>query len=203
MNVLTTNQSETIANYLNRVQSGLKRFDEATQQEILSEIKSHLDDRVEEFRKEESANPVEDAVRALGDPAALAQQFSEVSVQQKASRSFLPWVLLRAAARMAAAGARGLGAFFIGLVGYVTALAFFLAAFGKVLMPDKFGFWVGPHGVAWGAISNTAGAHEVAGGAFIYISLVAAFVIGSATTLLLRWLVRPSRRIANLRQRPA
>jgi uncharacterized membrane protein len=188
----TMNSADAIGKYLTRVQGGLKQFDTATQQEILAEIQGHITERVEELQKQGSPNSVEDALLALGDPGVLARQFSEVSVQQSASRSFLPWVLLRAAARMAIAGVRGFVAFFAGFVGYVTAVAFFVAAFGKLFMPDKFGLWVGPHGVAWGALRNTSGEHELAGASFIYISLIAAFVTGSATTLLLRWLVRPS-----------
>jgi len=188
----TMNSADAIGKYLTRVQAGLKQFDTAAQQEILAEIQGHVTERIEELQKQGSPNPVDNALLALGDPGVLARQFSEVSVQQTASRSFLPWVLLRAAARMAIAGARGFIAFLVGFVGYVTAVAFFVAAFGKLFMPDKFGLWVGPHGVAWGALRNTSGERELAGASFIYISLIAAFVIGSATTFILRWLVRPS-----------
>jgi uncharacterized membrane protein len=201
MNAVSVNSIDAIAHYMSRVQVGLKHFDPATRQEILSEIEGHLSERIEELQRGGSSAPVEDALLALGDPDVLAQQFSEVSLQQNASRSFLPWVLLRAAARMAILGARGLLAFFMGLVGYVTAVAFFIAAFGKLLMPGKFGFWVGPHGVAWGALQNTNGERELAGQSFIYISLIAAFLVGSATTMLLRWLVRPSGFMANILQR--
>jgi hypothetical protein len=201
MNAHPVNPADAISDYLDRVQAGLKKFDAATQHEILREIRSHLDERIEEFRKQGSAQPVEQALLALGDPTSLAQQFSEISLQQKASRSFLPWVLLRASGRMAIAGARGLLAFFTGLIGYTTAVAFFAAAFGKLFMPGKFGFWVGPHGIAWGALRNTNGERELAGASFIYISLVAAFVIGSVTTFLLRWLVRPSGLTANILRR--
>lgn len=194
----TVNSTEAIANYLKRVQSGLRQFDASTQQEILSEMQTHIRDRVEELQKSGSASPVEDALIALGDPGALAAQFSEISVQQKASRSFVPWVLLRAAARMMIAGAKGIAAFFLGLIGYSTAVAFFVAALGKVLYPDKFGLWIGPHGIAWGTLSNLNGQRELAGGSFIYVSLILAFVVGSATTLLLRWLLRPSGLLASM-----
>lgn len=192
MMAATLNSVDPMANYLKRVQSGLQQFDAATQQEILSEMQTHIRDRAEEFRKGGSQTPVEDALIALGDPATLAQQFSEISVQQKASRSFVPWVLLRASARKMIAGARGVAAFFLGLLGYATALAFLVASFGKLFYPSQFGFWVGPRGVVWGSLSNLSGEREVAGGAFIYVSLILAFVIGSVTTLLLRWLLRPS-----------
>lgn len=195
------NSADAIANYLKRVQGGLKQFDPATQQEILSEMQAHIRDRVDEFEKRASSTPVEDALIALGDPAALARQFSEVSLQQRASRSFVPWVLLRAAARMMIAGVKGIAAFFLGLIGYAVALAFFIGAFGKLLYPDKFGFWVGPHGIVWGSISNLNGERELAGNSFIYLSLILAFVIGSATTLLLRWLLRPSGLLAAMLQR--
>jgi uncharacterized membrane protein len=197
----TVNSADAIANYLKRVQGGLKQFDTSTQQEILSEMQTHIRDRVEEFEKSGSPTPIEDALIALGDPSALARQFSEVSVQQTASRSFVPWVLLRAAARMMIVGAKGTTAFLLGLTGYASAMAFFVGAFGKLFYPDKFGFWVGPHGIAWGSLSNLNGERELAGSAFIYLSLILAFVTGSATTLLLRWLLRPSGLLAAILQR--
>ena len=197
----TANSADAIANYLKRVQGGLKQFDDATQQEILSEMQAHIRDRMEEFERSGSSTPIEDALIALGDPMALARQFSEVSVQQKASRSFVPWVLLRTAGRMTIVGAKGMTAFFLGLIGYATALAFFIGAVGKLFYPDKFGFWVGPHGIAWGSLSNLSGEQELAGNSFIYVSLILAFVAGSATTLLLRWLLRPSGLVAAMVQR--
>jgi len=197
----TVHSTDAISAYLQRVQNGLKQFDAATQQEILSEMQVHIRERADEFEQRGSSAPVEDALLALGDPTVLAQQFAEVSVQQRASRSFSPWLLLRTAARMMILGARGMVAFFVGLIGYSTALAFFVGAFGKLFYPDRFGLWVGPHGVAWGSLSNLHGERELAGGSFLYLSLILAFVAGSLTTLLLRWLVRPTGWIGHLLRR--
>ena len=99
---------------------------------------------------------------------------------------------------MTVASTRGVFVFLLGLIGYVTSFAFFLAALGKLALPDKFGFWVGPHGIAWGTVTNTAGEQELAGRSFIWVSLIVAFLVGSATTLFLRWLLRPSGFVANL-----
>jgi hypothetical protein len=197
----TLQRSAEVAHYLDRVRTGLKQFDESTQQEILSEIESHLSERVDEFERTGSQRPVDDALLALGDPTVLGQQFSEVSVQRTESRSFLPWVLLRSAARMMILGGRGFAVFFVGLVGYVMAFAFFVASIGKLLFPHQFGFWVGPHGIAWGALANRTEDHDLAGQSFIYISIFAAFAFGCGTTLLLRWLLRPTGMVANIVRR--
>jgi len=66
------------------------------------------------------------------------------------------------------------------------------------MFPHVFGFWVGPHGVAWGALANTEGEHELAGRSFIYVSMFLAFGFGCGTTLLLRWLLRPTGLVANI-----
>jgi hypothetical protein len=197
----TMQRPAEIAHYLDRVRTGLKQFDDSTQQEILSEIEGHLSERIDELQRSGSQRPIDDALLALGDPAGLAKQFSEVSVQRTASRSFLPWVLLRSAARMMILGGRGFAAFFLGFVGYATAFAFFVAAIGKLLFPHEFGFWVGPHGVAWGALANHSGDRELAGQSFIYVSMFLAFGFGCGTTLLLRWLLRPTGLVANIMRR--
>jgi uncharacterized membrane protein len=182
---------DMIGKYLATVRAGLKRLDEGQQGEILAEIRSHLTDRIEQLKQQGSARPTEDALAAMGDPDEISKQFSDAAVVRTSSRSNLPWVLLRAASRLAFTGLRGALVFTAGLIGYGTAISFMAAAVAKQIVPARIGFWVGPHtGVIWGYPGNTLGAHELAGHSFAYISIALAFLCASGTTLLLKQLLR-------------
>jgi hypothetical protein len=182
--------ADPISEYLKRVSIGLKGLSESQRQEIVAEIRSHLADRVQQFISQGSPRPVEAALGAMGDADALALQFTQEVRQQQSSRSFAPWTLLRAAARIALTGFNGTVVFMVGLLGYGAAFAFTLAALLKPIMPSKIGLWVGPHLFVWGMPGNTMGAHELAGEYFIPVSVVLAFLFASVTTVALRWLMR-------------
>jgi uncharacterized membrane protein len=182
---------DLIDKYLATVRTGLKGLGEGQQAEILAEIRSHLTDRIEQLRQQGSTCPTEDALAAMGDPDEISRQFSETAVVRASSLSNFPWVLLRAASRLALTGLRGARVFAAGLIGYGTAISFMAAAVAKLILPAKVGFWVGPHtGVNWGYPANTSGAHELAGQSFVYISIALAFTFASGTTLLLKRMLR-------------
>ncbi len=204
MNANSVVPADPISSYLSQVSGGLKGINEFQRQEIVAEIRSHLADRVQQFINQGSPRPVEAALAALGDADALALQFTQEVPKQHSSRSFAPWVLLRASARIALTGVKGLVAFLVGIFGYVSAFAFIVAAIMKPIMPSRVGFWVGPHLFTWGGVpANTAGAHELAGQYFIPISLVLGFLFASATTFALRWLMRPGRWMSYVLRRRA
>jgi uncharacterized membrane protein len=185
--------SDPISAYLNRVSTGLKGIEESQRQEIVAEIRSHLADRVQQLVDQGSPRPVEAALAAMGDPDTLALQFTREVRQQQSSRSFAPWVLLRAAARIALTGINGTVVFLIGVFGYGVGFTFTLAAFLKTIMPSKVGLWVGPNVFVWGMPGSRQGAYELAGQYFIPVSLVLAFLFASVTTLALRWLMRSTK----------
>jgi uncharacterized membrane protein len=184
-------RSDSIGKYLARVRAGLKGLDEGQQREILAEIHSHLTDRVEQLKQQGSSHAPEDALAAMGNPDEISRQFSEAAVVRASSRSNLPWVLLRAASRLALTGLRGTLVFIAGVIGFGVSIAFMAAAVAKLTAPARVGFWVGPRtGVIWGYPGNSFGAHELAGQSFTYISITLAFLCASGTTLLLKQLLR-------------
>jgi HAAS domain-containing protein len=189
MSANPSSPGDPVSAYIHRVAVGLKGIDEAQKQEIVAEIRSHLAERVEQFASEGSRTPAEAAVAAMGDATTLANQFMGEVRQKRASRSFAPWVLLRAAARVALTGVKGLLAFLVGVIGYSAALGFTLCAVMKPIMPSKVGFWVGSNFVVWGVPQSRSGGYELAGHYFIPLSLIFAFLFGSGTTLLLRWII--------------
>jgi hypothetical protein len=190
---------EAIAAYLNR----LKGMSESQQQEILVEIRSHLAERVEQFAGQGRLQPGEAAVAAMGDADELARQFARTVSEQKASRSFAPWVLLRAAGGIAFTGVKGLLTFLLGVVGYAGALGFTLTAILKLIIPSRVGFWVGPHMLIWGVPATRAHSFELAGQYFIPVSVAMAFVFASGTTLALRWLTRSKLSLESVLRRRA
>jgi hypothetical protein len=180
-----------IGKYLATVGAGLKGLDEDQQRDILAEIRSHLAERIEQLKQLGSTRPAEDALAAMGSPDQISTQFMEVALVHASSHSSFPWVLLRAASRLAVTGLRGTLVFVAGLIGYLAALGFTAATFAKLFLPARVGFWVGPHtSVIWGYPATTTGARELAGGSFAYISIALAFLFASGTTLLLKRLLR-------------
>ncbi len=67
---------DPFADYVQLISAGLKHVHAEQRNEALAEIRSHLAERAEQFRTQGSAHPEQDAIRALGDPKALALQFS-------------------------------------------------------------------------------------------------------------------------------
>lgn len=194
MTTLAATDNIFIEQYVKSVAEGLKEIANAERKEILAEIKSHLGERVEELRAQGASDAAEQAIRALGEPTALACQFVEAARQQQASRSYAPWVLLRSAARLALTGAKGMLVFLVAFVGFGAAIGFFIAAILKPFIP-KMGLWVGSFGMVWGVKSDAVAGHELLGQYFIPASIVLAFVFGSGCTLLLQRLMRPSKSV--------
>jgi uncharacterized membrane protein len=189
-------ENALIQDFLRRVANGLRALDDPEKQDILAEIGSHLCDRVEELRSQGAPHPAEQAVAGLGDPAELAAQFVASAQQRRASRSYAPWILLRAAARIALSGGKGMLVFFIAIIGYGGAVAFLLGAILKPFLP-QMGLWVGHWGMVWGLKSDAVSGHELLGQYFVPASIVLSFVFASGCTLLLQRFTRPAGRLLN------
>jgi len=192
MSAALTASDRAFEDYMNAVWEGLSGIKTLERQDAFAEIKSHLTERIEQLHTQGSPHPVEEALAALGDPTDLARQVVFASRQHDESRSYLPWVLLRAAARIARRGAKGLLAFLIAVLGYGAAVTFLAAAVLKPLVP-QIGLWVGSWGVIWGIKPAGGTGHELLGEYFVYASVALSFVCGSVCTLLLQRLLRVSK----------
>jgi len=185
--------NDPLGDYLQLISRGLKHMNAEQRNDVLAEIRSHLADRTEQFRRQGSLKPEQDAVLALGDAKTLARQFSLEALEQKASRSFRPWVLLSAALRMAMIGARGLAVFLIAIFGYGLAFGALVAPLIKLFIPQT-GTWIGPHEfVLAGVPEHPESARELAGPNFAYSMIVLSFLFGTATTFILRRMMRSSK----------
>jgi uncharacterized membrane protein len=146
MLTITGTDNALVEQYVRCVAEGLKEIGNTEKQDILAEIRSHLGERIEQLTAQGTNQASYQAIRALGDPIALAHQFVEAAHQQRAGRSYAPWVLLNAAARAASSGAKGMLVFLIGLFGYGAALAAMVGAVLKHFIPQT-GLWVGSWGL--------------------------------------------------------
>lgn len=188
MTTLTTTDNALVEQYLRYVAEGLKEIGSVEKQDILAEIRSHLSERIEQLNVQGTSDAADQAIRGLGDPNTLAHQFVEAAHQQRAGRSYAPWVLLHSAARTALSGARGMLVFLIGLFGYGAALAAMVAAVMKHFIPQTE-FWVGSWGFVWGVPPNATG-RELLGQYFVPACVGVAFLFASGCTVLLQRLMR-------------
>lgn len=190
MSTLTATDNALVEQYLRCVAEGLKEIGKVEKQDILAEIRSHLGERIEQLNAQCTNHAADQAIRALGDPNTLAHQFVEAAHQQRAGRSYAPWVLLHAAARTASSGAKGMLVFLIGLFGYGAALGTMVAAVLKHFIP-RVGLWVGSWGFVWGVPPNNVTGRELLGQYFIPACVGLAFLFASGSTVLLQRLMRP------------
>jgi uncharacterized membrane protein len=184
--------------YLRQIESRLQKqhLNPAATREILAELKSHLIDRVQELIQAGAASPCAQAIEAMGDPDAIAQEFLSQRSLRIASRSYAPGVLLGAAWKLTKIGSHSFLLFLGGLAGYGISVGFLLCAIAKLIFPDHAGFWVGDGVFVWGIPLPVPQAHEFAGPWFAPVSMVLAALVGAATTLLMQ---RQLRSIAVLR----
>lgn len=180
-----TSEYTGIELYLERIATGLGSMDSVQKKEIVAEIRSHLEDRLSELKAGGDPNAVFRVLRALGDPNELTAQFVTEGRLRSGAKSYVPWTLLRRAARIACTGIRGFAVFLVGLVGYVATLAAIVAVAVKPFMPGM-GLWVGRSGMVWGIPAPGVQGHELLGGYFMEATTGLAFVFACGTTLLLR-----------------
>jgi uncharacterized membrane protein len=185
---VTISEDALVQQYLARVSAGLKNIGELQKEEILTEISSHLRERVEELIAEHEPHPTEQAILGLGDPARLASAFVAEARIRSGIYSYTPWTLLRRASQIARTSTKGLLIFLIGLLGYCSTIAALITALLKPFIPE-IGLWIGSFGFVWGVKPPGAPGHELLGRYFIEASIALAFALGSLTTLLLRRLI--------------
>jgi len=156
--------------------------------EILREIRGHILERAE------AAGDLSDErlvaiLKALGRPEDIGPLYQAESLIARARSSFSPSLILRTTLRWAMVSVFGCVAFLAGMVGYVSAAAFFVIAVLKPIFPDRVGAWLEPHGFSMG-IHEGAGSVDVLGWWIIPVSLIGgvAFLVG--TSRFLRWLLR-------------
>jgi uncharacterized membrane protein len=187
MNTIVPITDAYVESYLTRLASALSAVAPAERDEIVREIRAHIQDSVSGAPDPDGA--VDRVIRLLGEPEELAERYTTESLLTRAGHSFSPWLLLRTSWRWAKLGIKGTTAFLVALFGYTTALALTVAIFLKPFMPSKIGMWIGSEGLNIGVPAHPEQMHELLGHWFVPVIAIAAFAFAVGTTRALRWLI--------------
>ena len=174
---------QRIEQYLSDLRVALRTTPEPQHGEIVQEITAHIRDAAEEPGASVSA-----VLARLGPPQTLARQYGEGALLQTARRSLSPWLLLRAALRLATKGVLGVLVFCCAAAGYLTGAGMILSALAKPFFPSIIGLWrPTPHSLAIGMLaSNVQPMHEVLGWWYIPLALGIGAMLTLVTTLIIR-----------------
>jgi uncharacterized membrane protein len=175
-----------VTDYLARLNAAVGRLPHAEACDLVREIEVHISDKLEGRSNDSAVNHV---LSALGTPEELAAGYRAELMLTRASRSFSPWELLRGAAYLAKAGAKGVVVFLLALFGYASGLALTITVLMKPFI-HSVGLWVGDGVFQFGPTDMSPGKHEVLGDLYIPVVTVMAFVIVIGTTQGLRWLMK-------------
>ncbi len=181
------NQAER---YLLRLRIALGKTPEEEKNEIVSDIRCHISERIAESGLPEDAT-VTQILASLGSPESLAETYRAAGLMDRAAAAFNPWLLLRATFVWALSATRGLFALLAVFTGYLTALIFLACAVLKPIFPHHIGMWVDPPVFTFGILQpSPSPAGELLGYWIIPVSIVLAVSTFVFTTRLAKWLVR-------------
>jgi uncharacterized membrane protein len=179
----SSTQPDAVELYLMHLNAALPDFPRAERDEFLREIRAHI------FEKLRQGGPVPAALAALGDPEELARQVRAERSLVQSSRSWSPWVLMRAVARWGLSGVQGFLVFVLALIGYSLAACFYITAVLKPIFPRNIGFYVSNHNFTIAAWPAPEG-HEILGPYYTLVAIVLGFLLVAGTSFLLRRVMR-------------
>ena len=138
-----TESADRIERYLLRFRLALTGIAQSDREDLVSEIRSHIVERLED-----PSRPLDQVVAEtldkLGAPEMLAARYHTEGLLDRARATMSPVLLLRATMRWAMTGIRGFFAFWVLFIGYFTAAGFYICALVKPLFPDNVGLYWGP-----------------------------------------------------------
>jgi hypothetical protein len=185
--------ADTIDRYLLRFRLALTGLAQGDKEDLVSEISSHIVERLED-----SSVPMDEVVdrtlAGLGTPEVLAARYRTEGLLQRASHSISPLLLLRATMRWAMTGLRGFFAFWVLLMGYLTASALYLTAVLKPFFPENIGLWYGAGTFDMGYREANGGDAELLGPWYAPVALALGCLCVIGTTKFVRWMISKRRR---------
>jgi uncharacterized membrane protein len=135
--------AQAIEQYLETLRKHCARVSPAEADEFVSEIRSHIVDRLSA-----EGNPTPETLDAIlqrvGDPKQLAARLVAQTEIQRAARSMSPWTILRAILRFAMKSVAGAVSFLITAAAYGCAAVCALVIVLKPVLPHRIGLWLGP-----------------------------------------------------------
>ena len=187
-----------IENYFTDLNAKMADLPQDQRQDFLMELRAHVTDRLQQM-----AVPSDDDCRtvlnALGTPEEIARQYRVEMLLKRSSWKISPLMVLRTSLRWTVAGVQGYAIFVVAVIGYLLAASFYITALLKPFFPHNIGVFVGSMGVQIAAFPLPSG-HDIAGDYYIPLAIIAGYLCTTATTALIRGLIRRGR---SLRQRLA
>lgn len=176
---------DAVERYLTRLGKALQGADPAERDEILSDIRSLIQEHLE--TAERSQDTLEAVLARLGPPEALAEAYRMEGMLARAAHSTAPLQLLKAAFAGALAGIRG---FFVAIglfIGYLLSIGCFAVGILKPFLPAQTGLWLGPDQFFFGVSNPHSGVHDVLGWWAIPVGFFLGLLFYVLTTRLARW----------------
>lgn len=175
--------------YLQRVRAGLHGISLREVDDIIRELRAHIEERSE-------GGDRETALRSLGNPDELAAQYRSERVTARVECSRSPLVVLHALLLLRGRSVAGWAVLVLAAFGYAWAIALGAAAFEKALSPGDVGLWIGPGRLPRLTVDGPgpAGTHEVLGWWLIPLSLMACALLVTLTRRFGLWWIHRSRR---------
>ncbi len=176
--------SDPIERYLARLNKALHGASPEEKSEILSDIRSLIQEHVEEGRES-----VDAVLSRLGSAEILADNYRVEGLLVRASASSSPMDMIRAAYSWSMRGLMGFVTAILVFNGYVFGFAFLLVALAKPFLPHNTGLFVGEqvlYGINFGKVPE----RELLGIWIIPISLVLAWICFTVTHCGARWIMR-------------
>lgn len=177
---------DPVERYLARFKKSLHGVHAEAQEEILSDIRSLIQEHLD------GKTTVEAVLQRLGPPEALADAYHMEGLLSQAAYSSSPLLLIKAALRGACTGMRGFITALTVFMGYAISVICFLVSLVKTTIPKETRLWVGPKTLQLGFMKTPppAGAWDVLGTWTTPVGCLFALLCFVLTTLLARWFIR-------------
>src|SRR5262249_52239345 len=181
-----------VERYLSRVRVGRRGLPKREIEDILRELRSHVDERL----KAPGAS-AEDVLRALGEPAALASQYRADNVMERAVCSRSPIEIFHSLYLMARRGPASLAVVLLAGLGYAWGFVLIGVSIDKLLAPRDVGLsyipgrWTSLHFTVDG--HGPAGSRDLHGWWFVPSVLAVGVALLLATNQVGLWWIRRSR----------
>jgi hypothetical protein len=182
--------AEKIASYLLRLTAALGPMPGAEKEEILSDIRNHIEERASDAITGGTAGTIAETITSLGSPERLAASYHRERLLARATASPDPTLLLHATFQWARTTLKGFLALLVLLLGYGLGLGFLVCAFLKPFMPHEIGLWRDPPAFSLGYL-NPAERHaqDLLGLWIIPVGYVIGPLLLIGTMHLVQWLL--------------
>lgn len=185
----TISSESKIESYLARVRAALRGLPEREIDDILRELRSHVDELAAEQGGDASA-----ALESLGDPVDLAKTYRNQNQMTRAECSNSTLVILQGLRHTSASPWGRVFVTALYLFGYMNVVTLWAAAIDKLLAPSPTGLWYTP-GNVWSLALVTfanprAGSRELLGWWLVPAAILAGWALRYLVDRIAQWWIR-------------